>query len=306
MSDTDAGQPALTVAPGIAGAGRNGGPTRAADTPALEARALRRTYQLPRRGPFEAGATRVALHDVSITIPRGSRFGIVGESGSGKSTLIRMLAGLEPPTSGTVLAEARPIDATAPAARLRWFRRATGLVLQDPYASLDPRMRVGRIVAEPLRSLRMPGDHRALVADALQRVDLPPDAAGRYPHEFSGGQRQRIAIARAIVHRPSILFADEPMSALDVVVRARIIDLFESLTTAFGLSLVLVSHDIGVVQRLCDRVAVLSNGRIVEAGPVSLLDTSTNLVTRALVDAAPTLPESSPASPPAHGADQQR
>jgi ABC-type glutathione transport system ATPase component len=124
----------------------------------------------------------------------------------------------------------------------------------------------------------------------LERVDLPADAVDRYPHEFSGGQRQRIAIARAVVHRPRILFGDEPMSALDVVVRARVIDLFRSFVDDLGATLVLVSHDIGVVQRLCDTVAVMSAGRIVEHGPVSLLDAPRHEVTRALVAAAPTLP----------------
>lgn len=163
-------------------------------------------------------------------------------------------------------------------------------MFQDPYASLDPRMRIGRTVGEPLRALRVPGDHAALVAEALHRVDLPDDAADRFPHEFSGGQRQRIAIARAVVHRPALLVGDEPMSALDVVVRARVIDLLDRLTEDLGMTLVLVSHDVGVVQRLCDRVAVMDAGRIVEQGPVTLLDDPRHDVTRGLVAAAPTLP----------------
>ena len=258
--------------------------------PALVGTDLRRTYRLPRRSPFEPGAVRTAVDGVDLTVPAGARLGIVGESGSGKSTLVRLLAGLEAPTTGTVHASGRPVDARASAASSRWFRRETGIVFQDPVASLDPRMRVGAIVAEPLRALRVAGDHRAMVAAVLERVDLPADAADRYPHEFSGGQRQRIAIARAVVHRPRILFGDEPMSALDVVVRARVIDLFRSFVDDLGATLVLVSHDIGVVQRLCDTVAVMSAGRIVEHGPVSLLDAPTHEVTRALVAAAPTLP----------------
>jgi ABC-type glutathione transport system ATPase component len=257
---------------------------------ALEAVGLHRTYRLPRRGPFEPGPVRTAVDGVDLTVPDGARLGIIGESGSGKSTLVRLLAGLEAPSAGTVSAGGRPVVASGSAAAMRWFRRETGVVFQDPYSSLDPRMRVGAIVGEPLRALRIPGSHAALVASALSRVDLPADAADRYPHEFSGGQRQRIAIARAVVHGPRILFGDEPMSALDVVVRARVIDLFHSLAAELGLTLVLVSHDIGVVQRLCDSVAVMSAGRIVEHGPVSLLDAPAHPLTRALVDAAPTLP----------------
>ncbi|WIB28032.1 ABC transporter ATP-binding protein [Curtobacterium sp. MCSS17_015] len=251
---------------------------------------MHRTYRLPRRSPFEPGALRTAVDGVDLVVPAGVRLGIVGESGSGKSTLVRLLAGLEAPTTGSVTASGRPVDARAPAAAGRWYRRETGIVFQDPVASLDPRMRVGAIVAEPLRALRIAGDHRATVRTVLERVDLPADAADRYPHEFSGGQRQRIAIARAVVHRPRILFGDEPMSALDVVVRARVIDLFRSFVDDLGATLVLVSHDIGVVQRLCDTVAVMSAGRIVEHGPVSLLDAPAHPVTQALVAAAPTLP----------------
>ncbi len=203
---------------------------------------------------------------------------------------MRLLAGLEAPSAGSVTASGRPVVASGSAGAMRWFRRETGVVFQDPYASLDPRMRVGAIIREPLRALRVEGSHAALVRDVLERVDLPADAVDRYPHEFSGGQRQRIAIARAVVHGPRILFGDEPMSALDVVVRARVIDLFRSLADDLGLTLVLVSHDIGVVQRLCDTVAVMSAGRIVEHGPVGLLDAPVHPVTRALVEAAPTLP----------------
>ncbi|MBF4586298.1 ABC transporter ATP-binding protein [Curtobacterium sp. VKM Ac-2887] len=259
-------------------------------TAILDGVGLHRTYRLPRRGPFEPGPVRTAVDGVDLTVAPGQRLGIVGESGSGKSTLVRLLAGLEAPSAGSVTASGRPVVASGSAAAMRWFRRETGVVFQDPYASLDPRMRVGAIVGEPLRALRIDGDHRALVRDVLERVDLPAEVVDRYPHEFSGGQRQRIAIARAVVHGPRILFGDEPMSALDVVVRARVIELFRSLADDLGLTLVLVSHDIGVVQRLCDIVAVMSAGRIVEHGPVSLLDAPVHPVTRALVEAAPTLP----------------
>ncbi|MGN8048502.1 ABC transporter ATP-binding protein [Curtobacterium sp. 22159] len=262
-------------------------------TTALEAVGLHRTYRLPRRGPFEPGPVRTAVDGVDLAVAPGTRLGIVGESGSGKSTLVRLLAGLEAPSAGTVHASGRPVVASGRSGAMRWFRRETGVVFQDPYASLDPRMRVGAIVAEPLRALGIGGSAReraGLVRDVLERVDLPADAVDRYPHEFSGGQRQRIAIARAVVHAPKILFGDEPMSALDVVVRARVIDLFRSLADDLGLTLVLVSHDIGVVQRLCDTVAVMAAGKVVEHGPVSLLDDPRHPVTRTLVEAAPTLP----------------
>jgi peptide/nickel transport system ATP-binding protein len=263
---------------------------RQSESAALEARGVSRVYRLPRRSPFEPGAVRTAVDDVDLVVPSGARLGIVGESGSGKSTLVRLLSGLEATTTGTVTSAGRPVSATASTRAMRWFRATTGIVFQDPYASLDPRMRVGAIVAEPLRALGVEGDHRALVREALARVDLPADTAGRFPHEFSGGQRQRIAIARAVVHSPRILVGDEPMSALDVVVRARVIDLLGSLADDLGLTLVIVAHDIGVVQRLCDRVAVMAEGRIVEQGPVGLLDAPSSPVTRALVAAAPTLP----------------
>src|SRR5690606_21784136 len=149
----------------------------------------------------------------------------------------------------------------ARARSLHWLRRQTGLVFQDPYASLDPRMTAGRIIAEPLWALDIPGDHRARVREVLQQVGLEPDMAERHPHEFSGGQRQRVALARAIAHRPRILVGDEPLSALDVTVRAQILDLFATLRREEGLTLILVSHDIGVVQNLADTVAVMKDGR---------------------------------------------
>ena len=159
------------------------------------------------------------------------------------------------------------MDAAAKAQSLHWLRRETGIVFQDPYASLDPRMSVGRIIAEPLWALGIDGDRRARVREVLEDVGLEPDMADRFPHEFSGGQRQRIAIARAIVHRPQLLVGDEPLSALDVTVRAQILELLGELRARDGLTLLLVSHDIGVVQNLCDEVVVMKDGRIVEEGP---------------------------------------
>ncbi|GAA1842123.1 ABC transporter ATP-binding protein [Microbacterium koreense] len=233
----------------------------------LSGRGLTRRHPLPRSTLFERRAFTTALDDVDIDVRDGTSLGIIGESGSGKSTLVRLLLGLDTPTRGSVEFAGRPVDANARARSLHWLRRATGMVFQDPYASLDPRMTVGRIVGEPLWALDIGGDRPARVREVLEDVGLDAEMADRFPHEFSGGQRQRIAIARAIVHRPRLLVGDEPLSALDVTVRAQILALLQELRARDGLSLVMVSHDIGIVQNLCDDVVVMKDGRVVEEGP---------------------------------------
>ncbi|WP_292832356.1 ATP-binding cassette domain-containing protein [Microbacterium sp.] len=233
----------------------------------IRGRALTRRFRASARGLFERPTFTTALDDADIDVRAGSAVGIIGESGSGKSTLIRLLLGLDTPTSGSVEVAGRAVDARASARDLHWLRQQTGIVFQDPYASLDPRMNIGRTVGEPLWALGIPGDRRARVGEVLSQVGLAPDMAARYPHEFSGGQRQRIALARAIVHRPRILVGDEPLSALDVTVRAQILELLRDLRRTEQLTLVMVSHDIGVVQNLCDEVIVMAEGRIVEEGP---------------------------------------
>ena len=241
--------------------------------PLIRARGLTRRYPLPKTMLFERARTITALEDADIDVRTGSAVGIIGESGSGKSTLVRLLLALDVASAGTIAFAGRQVDAAAGARSLHWLRRETGMVFQDPYASLDPRMSVGRIVAEPLWALGLGGDgepgsegRRERVREVLTDVGLEPDMADRFPHEFSGGQRQRIAIARAIVHRPRLLVGDEPMSALDVTVRAQILELLAELRQRDRLTLLLVSHDIGVVQSLCDEVVVMKDGRIVEAG----------------------------------------
>ena len=256
----------------------------------IHARGLSRSYPAPRRG-FGRRERTVGLDDVDLSVRAGSAVGIIGESGSGKSTLVRLLLGLDVPTAGTVEVEGRRIDARGSARSLRGLRRATGIVFQDPYASLDPRMSVGRIVGEPLWALGIEGDRRARVREALEQVGLEPDMADRFPHEFSGGQRQRIALARAIVHRPRILVGDEPLSALDVTVRAQILRLLARLRAEEDLTLVLVSHDIGVVQHVCDEVVVMKDGRVVEQGPTEkVLLQPQAAYTRRLLASIPTLP----------------
>lgn len=257
----------------------------------VHARGLSRTYLTPRSRGFGGPERTAGLQDVDLSVRTGSAVGIIGESGSGKSTLVRLLLGLDSPTCGTVEVEGRAVDARGSARSLHWLRRSTGIVFQDPYASLDPRMSVGRIVGEPLWALGIEGDRRARVRDVLAQVGLGPDAADRFPHQFSGGQRQRIALARAIVHRPRILVGDEPLSALDVTVRAQILRLLVDLRAEQQLTLVLVSHDIGVVQNVCDEVVVMKDGRVVEQGPTEkVLLQPQAAYTRQLLASVPTLP----------------
>ncbi|MFE1406128.1 ABC transporter ATP-binding protein [Streptomyces sp. NPDC058770] len=232
------------------------------------------------------------VEDISLAVGSGQSLALVGESGAGKTTLLRLLLGLARPSSGAVRfdgEELRPRDG----AQMRQFRRGVQCVFQDPYSSLNPRRRVGAIVSEPLRSLDI--DSRAgaapKVAEALERVGLPADAAGRYPHEFSGGQRQRIAIARATVCDPRVLLADEPVSALDVTTRVKVVDLLKELKEERGLTLVMVSHDLSVVASLCERTAVLERGRLVEQGDTAqVLGAPAHPYTRRLVESVPRLP----------------
>jgi peptide/nickel transport system ATP-binding protein len=257
----------------------------------IRARGLSRDYPAPRTRGFGRAERTPGLTDVDLSVLAGSAVGIIGESGSGKSTLVRLLLGLDVPTAGTVEVDARTVDARGSARSLHWLRRATGVVFQDPYASLDPRMSVGRIVGEPLWALSVEGDRRARVREVLEQVGLEADMAARFPHEFSGGQRQRIALARAIVHRPRILVGDEPLSALDVTVRAQILRLLARLRIEEDLTLVLVSHDIGVVQNVCDQVVVMKDGRVVEQGPTEkVLLQPQAAYTRQLLASIPTLP----------------
>jgi ABC-type glutathione transport system ATPase component len=233
-----------------------------------------------------------AVQGVSFTIEPGQNTGLVGESGSGKTTVLRLLLGLLRPSTGRVLFDGLPLDLDD-RSRMRAFRRSVQTVFQDPYSSLDPRQRVGRIVGEPVRSLRIARGRAAdsLVAEALESVGLPVAAVSHYPHEFSGGQRQRIAIARAIVSRPRVLLADEPVSALDVITRSQVIALLGELGASRALTVLMVSHDLGVVGALCQRTIVLQGGRIVEQGTTSgVLGAPSEPYTRQLLAAVPRLP----------------
>ena len=239
------------------------------------------------------GAERLALDGVSFAVESGYSVGLVGESGSGKSTLLKVLLGLAVPAAGRVVFDGDALN-LGDHAQLRSFRRSVQTVFQDPYSSLDPRQNVGRIVGEPVRSLRIARGSAvdALVADALEAVGLEADAAGWFPHEFSGGQRQRIAIARAIISRPRVLLADEPVSALDVTTRNQVIALLASLAATRGLSMLLVSHDLSVVAALCQRTVVLKEGKVVEQGDTGrVLGAPAAPYTQRLITAVPRLPE---------------
>ncbi|MCI1018425.1 ABC transporter ATP-binding protein [Microbacterium sp. C5A9] len=244
-----------------------------------------------RAAGFAYGSRRV-LDDVSLSLDEGDSLGLVGESGAGKSTILRLLLGLSAPRDGQVLFEGTPLS-LRDRAQMRRFRASVQPVFQDPYSSLDPRQRIDRIIGEPLRSLGLASgaDAQRRIAEALESVGLPADTARRYPHEFSGGQRQRIAIARAVVSRPRVLLADEPVSALDVTTRVQVLGLLDRLRRENGLSLVMVSHDLTAIASACDRTVVLQNGRVVEQGSTaSVLHAPQDPYTRALVDAVPRLP----------------
>ncbi|WP_270411128.1 ABC transporter ATP-binding protein [Microbacterium maritypicum] len=244
------------------------------------------------RGAGFAYGSRRVLDDVSLRIDEGDSWGLVGESGAGKSTILRLMLGLTAPRDGQVLFEGAPL-ALRDRAQMRRFRASVQPVFQDPYSSLDPRQRIDRIVGEPLRSLGLASgaDAQRRIAEALDSVGLPADTARRYPHEFSGGQRQRIAIARAVVSRPRVLLADEPVSALDVTTRVQVLELLDRLRRENGLALVMVSHDLTAIASACDRTLVLKNGRVVEQGATSaVLHAPQDPYTRALVDAVPRLP----------------
>ena len=266
-------------------------PTAVAPTaaPLLQVTDLVREYTLPREHLFRPPGKVHALNGVNFSIAAGRSLGIVGESGSGKSTLARLVMALDAPTSGTVELLGRNLH-QLPAEELRQARRDFQMVFQDPYGSLDPRQTVERIVTEPLQAQGQTtrAEQREQAAQVLSQVGLRTNDLGKYPHEFSGGQRQRIAIARALITRPRLIVADEPVSALDVSVQAQVLNLMQDLQQQFGITYMLISHDLAVVNHLCDEVVVLYQGRIVERGsPGELFRNAQHPYTQSLVGAVP-------------------
>jgi oligopeptide/dipeptide ABC transporter ATP-binding protein len=254
----------------------------------LEVAGLCKQFPL-RAGAFAGhGAALRAVHNVSFTLERGRTLGLVGESGCGKSTTGRLILRLIEPSSGSVKLDGAELTAL-PARALKPLRRRMQLVFQDPLGSLNPRHSVGQILAEPLVVHGVPRrEHGPRVAELLRDVELPPEAMHRYPHEFSGGQRQRIAIARALALRPELVVADEPVSALDASIQSQILTLLKRLQAEHGIALLFISHDLGVVRYLCDEVAVMYFGEIVEHGPAeAVLSRPRHPYTQALLAAIP-------------------
>ena len=257
-------------------------------TAVLEARDLTRSYKV-KRGLFSAPGVVKALAGVSFKLEAGETLAIVGESGSGKSTLARLLTLIEPPTSGTLLIDG--VEASlGDAAKLKALRRKLQIVFQNPYGALNPRHRIGRALEEPLLvNMDLPAPERERQArDMMARVGLRPEHFDRYPHMFSGGQRQRIAIARALMLRPKILVLDEPVSALDVSIRAQVLNLLADLQDEFKLAYVFISHDLSVVRHIADRVMVIYLGKAVETGTrEAIFSAPQHPYTRALLSSTP-------------------
>jgi oligopeptide transport system ATP-binding protein len=263
-------------------------PGRTPDVPLLEVRHLVKEFTR-RHGLFQKSSAVRAVDDVSFTIDEGETFGLVGESGSGKTTTGRCILRLIEPTSGEVRFRGEDVLGFS-RARMRQARRDMQIVFQDPYSSLNPRMRVGAIVEEPLiiHKTGTRQQRRARVAELFELVGLDPSQLPRYPHQFSGGQRQRIGLARALALNPSLIIADEPVSALDVSVQAQVINLLMDLQQRLKLTYLFIAHDLRLVRHICSRVAVMYLGRIVEMGPTErLFDAPAHPYTRALLSAIP-------------------
>jgi peptide/nickel transport system ATP-binding protein len=268
------------------------------DAPFVQVRDLRRVFDVSKpwlNRVLENSPRQYlkAVDGVSFDIRKGETFALVGESGSGKSTVARMVVGLLPPSDGTVSIAGVSMNDVAVAQERQRLRRRIQMIFQDPYASLNPRWRVGRIIAEPIRAFQIiegEADILARVGELLTLVGLHPDDAKKFPHEFSGGQRQRIAIARALASNAEFIVCDEPTSALDVSVQAQILNLMRDLQQKFGLTYLFISHNLAVVRHMATRIGVMYLGRLVEVSEGrQLFSAPRHPYTRMLLDAVPDL-----------------
>ncbi|WP_238443533.1 oligopeptide/dipeptide ABC transporter ATP-binding protein [Salsipaludibacter albus] len=264
---------------------------RSGDEPVLEVRNLVKHFPLTQGIVFKRTIGQIqAVDDVSFSIRPGETLGLVGESGSGKSTVARTLLRLHEPTGGEAFFQGQDLF-TMSNKDMRAARRDIQMIFQDPYSSLNPRMTVGDIIAEPWRihtGILPRNEQRDRVAELLDLVGLNPDHINRFPHQFSGGQRQRIGVARALAVNPSVIIADEPVSALDVSVQAQVVNLLEDIQAEFGIAFLFIAHDLSVVRHIADRVAVMYLGKIIEIGTEEqIYDRPTHPYTQALLSAAP-------------------
>lgn len=257
-------------------------------TDVLSVDALSVRYRLPRRSLFAAPDWFAAVTEASFSVAKGASLALVGESGSGKSSVAKAVMGLEPASAGAIRLFGQDL-ASLSAHELLELRRRFQMVFQDPYSSLDPRHSIQRIVVEPLRDVAR-AEARERATEVLARVGLGAADLGKYPHQFSGGQRQRIAIARALVTNPELIVADEPVSALDVSVQAQVLNLMQDLQAQYGMAYLFISHDLAVVEYLCEDIVVLFRGRVVEIGKTrEVMKAPAHPYTQELINAMPRL-----------------
>jgi peptide/nickel transport system ATP-binding protein len=268
------------------------------NTALIETRDVKKFFPV-KTGPFARSLPLKAVNGVSLRLDTGETLGLAGESGSGKSTLGKLLLGLLRPDEGDIHFRGKPLHSLT-RDELLSFRTMVQMIFQDPYSSLNPRMQIGDIIGEPMRihGLSSPSRYREQVVTLMERVGLGGDHFSRYPHEFSGGQRQRIGIARALAVSPRLIIADEPVSALDLSIQAQIINLLQELKTEFSLSFLLIAHDLSVIRHMCDRIAIMYLGAIVEIGrTVDVFNGFLHPYTEALLSAIPNV---------VHGAQKKR
>lgn len=273
--------------------------TEATGEPFYDLAGVSREYPAPRRGLLDRPRKLVALRPTQLRIAPGERVGIVGVSGSGKTTMLRLMLALESTDTGTVTCASREVE-PASVRRLKWYRRKVQYVPQDPASTLHPLMTVAKLIEEPLVRLGVGGDHRAMISEALQAVNLDDRFLTRRANELSGGQAQRLALARAIATRPDFLLADEPVSGLDLPMREQIVALLRRICDERGTGVAIVSHDLSMIASLCERTVVMYGGEVVEDRPTAhLLARPEHPRTRELIDAIPTLPADEPLLAPA-------